>query len=233
MRVTQKGQVTIPLEVRRALGISAGSDVEFQLEGNGARLIVDQAEAAREIRRMRGAGSGELEHRRDSGAHAQVSHRGGTFVDSSVLLDVFTEDPKWADWSEGQLILAAQRGALVLNAVVLAEIAPRFERVELLRASLPSMATIEEVPLAAAFLAGHAHTGYRKAGGRREAILPGLPDRSARRSDGSSPAHAGSSTGGRPHPGRGPDHAGRRGVDRPRDQVPDSIGWKPERILRE
>jgi antitoxin PrlF len=60
VRVTQKGQVTIPLEVRRALGISAGSDVQFQLEENGARLIVDQAEAAREIRRMRGAGSGEL-----------------------------------------------------------------------------------------------------------------------------------------------------------------------------
>jgi AbrB family looped-hinge helix DNA binding protein len=60
VRVTQKGQVTIPLGVRRALGISAGSDVEFVLEGNGARLVVDQAEAAREIRRIRGAGSGEL-----------------------------------------------------------------------------------------------------------------------------------------------------------------------------
>jgi predicted nucleic acid-binding protein len=60
----------------------------------------------------------------------------------------------------------------VLNAVVLAEIAPRFERVELLRSSLPSMTTIEEIPLAAAFLAGHAHTSYRQAGGRREAILP-------------------------------------------------------------
>jgi predicted nucleic acid-binding protein len=96
----------------------------------------------------------------------------GTFVDSSVLLDVFTEDPKWGTWSEGQLVLAAQRGALVLNAVVLAEIAPRFERIESLRASLPSMAIVEEIPVAAAFLAGHAHMGYRKAGGHREAILP-------------------------------------------------------------
>jgi len=101
-----------------------------------------------------------------------VSYVGGTLVDSSVLLDVFTEDPNWRAWSEAQLIQAAQRGALVLNAVVLAEIAPRFERVELLRSALPSMALIEEIPLAAAFLAGHAHTGYRQAGGRREAILP-------------------------------------------------------------
>lgn len=101
-----------------------------------------------------------------------MSSAGGTVVDSSVLLDVFTVDPTWGDWSEAQLIKAAQRGALVLNAVVLAEIAPRFERVELLRSSLPSMTMIEEIPLAAAFLAGHAHTSYRHAGGRREAILP-------------------------------------------------------------
>jgi antitoxin PrlF len=60
MRVTQKGQVTIPLEVRRALGIHAGSDVQFRLEADGARLVIDQARAASEIEHMRGAGSGEL-----------------------------------------------------------------------------------------------------------------------------------------------------------------------------
>ena len=56
MRVTQKGQVTIPLEVRRALGIEAGTDVSFQLDPDGARLTVDPAGAAAEIKRMRGAG---------------------------------------------------------------------------------------------------------------------------------------------------------------------------------
>jgi AbrB family looped-hinge helix DNA binding protein len=60
MRVTQKGQVTIPLAVRRALGIRAGSDVQFRLEADGARLVIDQARAASEIANMRGAGSGEL-----------------------------------------------------------------------------------------------------------------------------------------------------------------------------
>jgi AbrB family looped-hinge helix DNA binding protein len=60
MRVTQKGQVTIPLAVRRALGIHPGSDVEFEIEDNGARLVVDQQLAAHEIARMRGAGTGEL-----------------------------------------------------------------------------------------------------------------------------------------------------------------------------
>jgi antitoxin PrlF len=60
MRVTQKGQVTIPLPVRRALGIQPGSDVEFRLDEHGARLLVDHDRAADEIRRMCGAGEGEM-----------------------------------------------------------------------------------------------------------------------------------------------------------------------------
>jgi AbrB family looped-hinge helix DNA binding protein len=60
MRVTQKGQVTIPLPVRRALGIRPGSDVEFELDDHGARLLVDSDRAAEEISRMRGAGEGEM-----------------------------------------------------------------------------------------------------------------------------------------------------------------------------
>ncbi len=60
MRVTQKGQVTIPLEVRRALGIRPGSNVEFRMEEHGVRLVVDPERAADEIAGMRGAGSGEM-----------------------------------------------------------------------------------------------------------------------------------------------------------------------------
>jgi antitoxin PrlF len=60
VRVTQKGQVTIPLPVRRALGIQPGSDVEFELDEHGARLLVDSDRAAEEISRMRGAGEGEM-----------------------------------------------------------------------------------------------------------------------------------------------------------------------------
>lgn len=98
--------------------------------------------------------------------------KGGTVVDSSVLLDVLTEDPRFLDWSQTQLTEAAQRGAIILDAVVLAEIAPRFSRIEDLRSALPSMAIIEPIPVAGAFLAGHAHAAYRRAGGARQAILP-------------------------------------------------------------
>lgn len=56
MRVTQKGQVTIPLEVRTALGIRTGTDVMFELDGRGARLIVEPSRAEKAIDRMLGAG---------------------------------------------------------------------------------------------------------------------------------------------------------------------------------
>lgn len=101
-----------------------------------------------------------------------MSQNAGTVVDSSVLLDVFTDDATWLAWSQARLVEAAERGALVLNAVVIAEIAPRFSRVEDLRAALPSMSVIEAIPLPASFLAGHAHAEYRRAGGNRQAILP-------------------------------------------------------------
>jgi antitoxin PrlF len=60
VRVTQKGQVTIPLRVRRALGIHPGSDVEFELDEDGARLLIDRDRAAEAIAAMRGAGEGQM-----------------------------------------------------------------------------------------------------------------------------------------------------------------------------
>ena len=39
MRVTSKGQVTIPLEIREKLGILPQTEVEFEVQGNAARLV--------------------------------------------------------------------------------------------------------------------------------------------------------------------------------------------------
>jgi antitoxin PrlF len=60
MRVTQKGQVTIPLDVRRALGIAPGTEVRFELDAGTARLVLDHGQAAAEIERSRGAGDVDL-----------------------------------------------------------------------------------------------------------------------------------------------------------------------------
>jgi AbrB family looped-hinge helix DNA binding protein len=52
MRVTSKGQVTIPQEVRNRLGIKPGTEVEFKLDGNGARL--ERARSRRGAKLVRG-----------------------------------------------------------------------------------------------------------------------------------------------------------------------------------
>jgi predicted nucleic acid-binding protein len=101
-----------------------------------------------------------------------VSAQPGTVVDSSVLLDVLTEDPRWLEWSEQAMAEALGAGPLVVNVVVLAEIAPRFSRFEDLEASVVATLTVEEIPSTAAFLAGHAHASYRRAGGERSPVLP-------------------------------------------------------------
>ena len=39
-------------------------------------------------------------------------------VDSSVLLDVMTQDPRWAAWSEEKLAWHAERDLLAINPII-------------------------------------------------------------------------------------------------------------------
>ena len=50
-----------------------------------------------------------------------------TAVDTSVILDVVTDDPNWGDASEAALADAFELGSLVINDCVLAEITPALE----------------------------------------------------------------------------------------------------------
>ena len=56
MRVTTKGQVTIPLEIRKNLGIAPGCEVDF-LEEKGRVYLVrkETAPPSGRFRRMRGS----------------------------------------------------------------------------------------------------------------------------------------------------------------------------------
>ena len=47
MRVTSKGQVTIPIEIREKLGIFPNTEVEFRLRGNSAHLVKVPPKSAR------------------------------------------------------------------------------------------------------------------------------------------------------------------------------------------
>jgi predicted nucleic acid-binding protein len=96
-----------------------------------------------------------------------------TLVDSNVILDVVTEDPEWLDWSASALARQADEGPLVVNPIVYAEVAARFERIEDLEAALPpEYYERRELPWEAAFLAGRSFVEYRRRGGQRRLPLP-------------------------------------------------------------
>ena len=94
-------------------------------------------------------------------------------VDSNVILDVATSDPKWAEWSSEALARAAEESVLVVNPIIFAEVSVGFERVEDLEDALPSdVYRRDPLPYEAAFLAGKAFIAYRRRGGRRFVPLP-------------------------------------------------------------
>jgi predicted nucleic acid-binding protein len=96
-----------------------------------------------------------------------------TLVDTNVLLDILTSDPKWADWSIGQLDIAVARGPLAINDIVYAELSVRFATIEALDAVVADMGiAIATIPRAALFLAGKVFQRYRAAGGKRGGVLP-------------------------------------------------------------
>lgn len=94
-------------------------------------------------------------------------------VDTSVIIDVMTQGAEWRDWSEKALAEAAATGPTVINQIIYAEVAVRFER-EIELDDLLTQAGIgrDRIPWSAAFLAGQAHQVYRKRGGERRATLP-------------------------------------------------------------
>ncbi len=61
MRITSKGQVTIPVEIRERLGLLPNSEVEFEVVGNAARIRRAAAKRQRRgrsvVNRLRGKGT--------------------------------------------------------------------------------------------------------------------------------------------------------------------------------
>ena len=94
-------------------------------------------------------------------------------VDSNVILDVVSEDPKWFDWSSRQLREWAEHAILVINPIIYAEVSIRFDRIEDLDAALPvEFFQRAALPWEAAFLAGKCFLRYRKRGGHKPTPLP-------------------------------------------------------------
>lgn len=64
MRITSKGQVTIPQEIRERAGLLPNTEVEFIYDGKTVRLVKaahgKTSRGARLVAHMRGRGSGSL-----------------------------------------------------------------------------------------------------------------------------------------------------------------------------
>lgn len=96
-----------------------------------------------------------------------------TLVDTNVLLDLVTDDSVWADWSVAQLEAASLAGPLLINDVIYAELAVRYERIEKLDTFIEEAGLeLIALPRPALFLAGKVFTRYRRAGGSRTGVLP-------------------------------------------------------------
>jgi predicted nucleic-acid-binding protein len=54
----------------------------------------------------------------------------GILVDSCVLLDLFTDDPEWASWSEKILGQYSQTNTLFINSIIYTEVSIGFNRIE-------------------------------------------------------------------------------------------------------
>lgn len=96
-----------------------------------------------------------------------------TFVDTNILIDIASDNPRWADWSRQALAAAYERGPLIINVAVYAEFAINFVSVAECDAELePFKLTVADIPKAAAFGAAQAFKGYKLAGGARVNVLP-------------------------------------------------------------
>ena len=66
MRITTKGQVTIPVEIREKLGLLPNSEVEFEIVGSAVRIrkVRRVKEVGRRgksiVQRLRGSGSVQM-----------------------------------------------------------------------------------------------------------------------------------------------------------------------------
>jgi len=97
----------------------------------------------------------------------------GVLVDSCVLLDLFTDDPNWVDWSEKVLEQYSQTNTLYINSVVYTEVSIGFKNIEEVETAISELGVkVLEMPREALFLTGKAFLQYRKNQGSKTSPLP-------------------------------------------------------------
>ena len=97
----------------------------------------------------------------------------GLIVDSNVILDIFLDDPNWADWSEKKLNHYGTHHTLYINPIIYTEVSIGFNRIEELEDAIERASfQMLELPREALFLAGKVYLQYRKKEGTKLSPLP-------------------------------------------------------------
>lgn len=97
----------------------------------------------------------------------------GVLVDSCILIDLFTDDINWGEWSESILEKYSQTNSLYINSIIYAEISVNFNNIEELDSVLTELGIkVIEIPREALFLAGKAFLKYRRNKGAKTSPLP-------------------------------------------------------------
>ena len=97
----------------------------------------------------------------------------GVFIDSCVLLDLFTDDPTWGEWSEGILERYSQTNTIYINSIVYTEVSIGFKNIEELEKAITELEIkVLEIPREALFLTGKVYLKYRKNKGTKTSPLP-------------------------------------------------------------
>ena len=97
----------------------------------------------------------------------------GILVDSNVILDVFLNDLKWADWSESKLVEYNDYTSLYINSIIYSEISIGFKLIEDLEGAIIKAGfQMLEIPKEALFLAGKAYLTYKRRKGGKRTPLP-------------------------------------------------------------
>ena len=162
MRITSKGQVTIPQAIRERAGLLPNTEVEFLMDGDVVTLVKPARCASRDPGDPCGGCIACLEarvpdvHRGADGADARRVVT-PVLVDLNVLTDVITSGAAWGAWSDEALRAAHETSVVVINPIVYGAVSIGFESIEALDAALPEdLYRREGIPYPAAFLAGKA-----------------------------------------------------------------------------
>jgi predicted nucleic acid-binding protein len=94
-------------------------------------------------------------------------------VDSNVILDILTTDPKWYQWSANKLSYLSESHNLIINDIIYTEISIGFDKIEDLDDVISeSFFKILPIPKSALFLAGKAFLNYKRKNGSKNLVLP-------------------------------------------------------------